>query len=191
MQQSSISNNENLISRIKAGDRQVLVDLFKQNEAMIKKYIFEHQGEAEDAEDILQDAVIVLWQNARKQNFVLDVKPSTYIYSICKNLWIKRWKKNQRQSHLEVVEVKEKNDNSAEHFEEMDLSIVRDLLNEMCELCRKILMMFYFDGFDMNTIAEANELANSNVAKSKKHQCLKTLAGQVKQKYKSTDFFNK
>lgn len=190
MQQTTIPNNENLITRIKNGEREVLVDLFKQNEAMIKKYVFEHQGEAEDAEDILQDAVIVLWQNARKPDFKLEVKPSTYIFAICKNLWSKRWKKNQRQSHLEVLEVTEKPLSNESQLEELDLSIVRNLLNEMGELCRKILLMFYFDGFDMNTIAEANDLANSNVAKSKKHQCLKTLANQVKEKYESTDFLN-
>ena len=190
MHQSSIPNYENLITRIKNGDREVLVDLFKQNEAMIKKYVFEHQGEVEDAEDILQDAIIVLWKNARKPDFILDVKPSTYIFAICKNLWSKRWKKNQRQSHLEVIEVKDKPSTSENNLEELDLSIVRNLLNEMGDICRKILLMFYFDGFDMNTIAEANNLANSNVAKSKKHQCLKTLANQVKEKYNSTDFLN-
>jgi hypothetical protein len=49
--------------------------------------------------------------------------------------------------------------------------------------------MFYFDGFDMQTIAKANNFANADVAKSKKHQCMKDLESKVKSQFSSTDFF--
>ena len=72
----------------------------------------------------------------------------------------------------------------------MDLKIVRDYLNNMGELCRKILLMYYFDGYDMQTIADANQLANANTAKSKKYQCLKDLSSQIKSKFNLNDFLS-
>jgi len=50
-------------------------------------------------------------------------------------------------------------------------------------------MMFYFDGFDMKTIAEANGFANTDVAKSKKHQCMKQLEAIIRKSYNPSDFY--
>jgi DNA-directed RNA polymerase specialized sigma24 family protein len=68
------------------------------------------------------------------------------------------------------------------------LALVRKELNSMGDLCRKILLMYFFDGYDMKTIAEANNLSNANTAKSKKYQCLKELTNQVKSQYQKSDF---
>ena len=59
----------------------------------------------------------------------------------------------------------------------------------MGETCRQVLLMFYYDGLDMQTIAKANNFANADVAKAKKHQCMKELEKQVKSQFHSTDFF--
>jgi DNA-directed RNA polymerase specialized sigma24 family protein len=54
------------------------------------EYIKDQKGREEDAEDLLQEALIVLWKNARKPEFTLDAKPSTYVYAVIKNLWLKQ-----------------------------------------------------------------------------------------------------
>jgi RNA polymerase sigma factor (sigma-70 family) len=154
---------------------------------MIKKYVRENNGKEEDAEDLLQDALVVLWQNSRKPDFKLESKPSTYIYAVVKNLWLKQLDKRKRIVSEEHI--KPQNHSETPINNDMDLALVRNMLGEMGEICQQILLMFYFDGFDMKTIAKANNLANSDVAKSKKHQCLKELASKVKSKFTSTDFY--
>jgi hypothetical protein len=73
--------------------------------------------------------------------------------------------------------------------QQMDYSIVRKAMESLQDKCRNILIMFYFDGFDMKTIAAANGLASASVAKAKKHQCLKGLEGIIKQNYSASDFY--
>ncbi len=187
MQVNQYSSEEILI-RLRQGDRDVLVELYKENETMIFKYIKDQNGRNEDAEDLLQEALVVLWNNAKNPNFELTAKPSTYLYAIVKNLWLKSVEKNKRltsedQIPLNVHSVQQETDKTMDH------SIVRKMLNQMGETCRQVLLMFYYDGLDMQTIAKANNFANSDVAKAKKHQCLKELEKQVKLKFQSTDFF--
>jgi RNA polymerase sigma factor (sigma-70 family) len=183
------NNATDYIQGLRLGDRELLVTIYKENEAMIRKYIIENNGSEEDVQDLLQDALVVVWQNARKADFVLTSKLSTYIFAIVKNLWLKQLDKNKRLTDEKAIP-QNKTIPQEEHSD-IDLSIVRSYLNEMGETCRQVLLMFYFDGFDMDTIAKANHFANSNVAKAKKHQCLKELSNMVKLKFSSTDFFNR
>lgn len=186
--QSQVNSSKLIVNRIKHGDREVLVELYKQNEAMIMKYIREQKGRPEDAEDLLQDALVVLWQNARKSDFTLSVKPSTYIYAVVKNLWLKGADKRNRMDSEDKIPVDVPSGFNPSDSE-MDFSIVRSMLNKMGETCRQVLLMFYFDGFDMQTIAQANNFANADVAKAKKHQCMKELERMVVSTYSSTDFY--
>jgi RNA polymerase sigma factor (sigma-70 family) len=179
--------NDEIIDRLQKGDREVLIDLYKEHEDMIKKFVRENNGKDEDAEDLLQDALVVLWQNSRKPDFKLESKSSTYIYAVVKNLWLKQLDKRKRVVSEEYIKPHQHSETPINN--DMDLALVRNMLGEMGEICQQILLMFYFDGFDMKTIAKANNLANSDVAKSKKHQCLKELASKVKSKFTSTDFY--
>ena len=187
MQVNQYTSDEILV-RLRQGDRDVLVELYKANETMISKYIKDQNGRTEDAEDLLQEALVVLWNNAKNPNFELTAKPSTYLYAIVKNLWLKSVEKNKRITSENQIPT---NAHSIQQESDkiMDHSIVRKMLNQMGETCRQVLLMFYYDGLDMQTIAKANNFANADVAKAKKHQCLKELEKKVKQKFQSTDFF--
>ena len=185
--QVSSNSSKVIVERLRQGDREVLVELYKQHESMIMKYIRDQKGSTEDAEDLLQEALVVLWQNARKTDFHLSVKTSTYLFAVVKNLWLKQADKRSRMGS--ESEIKPQDHAEAPSPEkDMDHSIVRNMLNSMGETCRQVLLMFYFDGFDMQTIAKANNFANADVAKAKKHQCMKELESMVKKQFSLTDF---
>lgn len=178
--------NASMIQRLKDGEREVLIELYKEHERMIRKYVLENNGTTDDAEDLLQDALVVLWQNARKPDFELDAKISTYLFAVVRNQWLKVLEKRKREN-TSIESIGEVPTDTV-HMDRLDLKIVRDYLNDMGDLCRKILLMYYFDGFDMQTIADANQLANTNTAKSKKYQCLKELGTKIKLQFSVNDF---
>ena len=47
--------------------------------------------------------------------------------------------------------------------------------------------MFYFEGFDMNTIAQKLQYNNADTVKAKKHQCFKQLQEYVTGSYNKQD----
>lgn len=180
-----------IIDRIREGDREVLIELYKAHEGMIANHVYQHSGNEDDVKDLMQDSLVAIWQNVRKPQFELSAKLTTYLFAIAKNLWLKQLDKRKRIKSEDYITGKEVAD-SADPAERMDYNIVQKALDLLQDKCRNILMMFYFDGFDMNTIAKANGLASASVAKAKKHQCLKGLETIIKQKYNASDFyFNK
>jgi RNA polymerase sigma factor (sigma-70 family) len=180
-----------IIDRIREGDREVLIELYKAHEGMIANHVYQHSGNEDDVKDLMQDTLVAIWQNVRKPQFELSAKLSTYLFAIAKNLWLKQLDKRKRTKNEDYITGKEVAD-SVDPAQRMDYSIVQKALDLLQDKCRNILMMFYFDGFDMDTIAKANGLASASVAKAKKYQCLKGLETIIKQKYCAADFyFNK
>ena len=82
-------NDQEILVRLKQGDENTLDLLYKQHYRMIIKLIVKNNGSEEEAKDIYQESLIVLWQKAKSENFILTSKISTYLYSICLNLWRK------------------------------------------------------------------------------------------------------
>lgn len=175
------------LERLQTGDQDALVELYNANFAMVRNYVVKNNGVVEDAEDLLQDALVVLWQNVRKPGFELTSKISTYVMAVCKNLWLKQLSRSGRMMGEELIKPQMHSENHSEG-REMDLKKIHDALDELGETCRNILVMFYFDGYDMDTIAKSLNFNNSDTAKAKKYQCFKKLEEIVKKRYKLSDF---
>lgn len=179
--------DKDIIEEIRGGNQQALTYLYQENFTPVRNYILKNKGAVEDIDDILQDAVIVVWQNVSKRDFELTAKLSTYIYSIAKNLWLKRLNKDKRLDPLEDFHANTHPADEPKNHS-MDLDIVVQYLDKIGDTCKEVLQLFYFDGLDMTSIAERMEFANADTAKSKKYQCFKKLQGLVQQDFNKDDF---
>ena len=167
-----------ILERIEKGDEKALDYLYKKYYRMMTKLVITNSGTEDEAKDIYQDALIVFWQKVMSGNLVLTSKISTYIYSICLNLWRKELDRKSRLSNEEKDGVVDED----MHREEKS-RIIRNCINELGETCKKILTYFYFDGMSMNNIALNLGFANTDTAKTKKYKCKKRLDELVKAKY--------
>lgn len=180
------NSDSDLVDEIKRGNEKALVTLYKQNFNAIKKFVLNNNGNIEEAQDVMQETMIAVWQNLAKPDFLLNVKLSTYVFSIAKNQWFKQLKKKSR---FKVVDESMSETLKSEEAPLMyDTKIVSEYVNKLDETCKRLLMYFYFDGLDMNTIADQMGFANSDTVKSKKYQCFKKLEVSVKQHFGKDDF---
>jgi RNA polymerase sigma factor (sigma-70 family) len=180
-------NDEQLVIAIKHGDKDAMVQLYKDNYAAVRNYILKNSGNTDDAEDILQDAVIAVWEKIQQGNLELKAKLSTFVFAISKNLWLKRLGKLGRQVNMDGIKTENMSEKS-EDLHEQDRKIVLSMMNLLGAKCREILSLFYFDGYDMTTIAEKLDYNNADTVKAKKHQCFKQLQEQFLKVYKKQDF---
>lgn len=178
---------QEILSRLQSGDQEALVELYRSNFAMVKSHVLKNNGVVEDAEDLLQEALVVLWQNVRKPDFELTVRISTYIMAVCKNLWLKQLSKTGRMMGEELIQPQMHSENPVEG-RAMDLRKIHEALDQLGDTCRNLLIMFYFDGYDMDAIARQMNFNNSDTAKAKKYQCFKKLEEIVKKRYSMSDF---
>lgn len=180
---ATIETDQKVIERIRNGDERALVDLYHNNIAMVRKYVLDNSGRPEDAEDMLQDALVVLWENVCHKNFDLTSKISTYVYSVVRNKWLREINKRK------LGKVTELNDTFADDepidalksvIRSEEFTVILRSIERLGPTCRKVLTMFYLEERGMEDIARALNFSNTDVAKAKKWQCKKELEALVK-----------
>jgi len=151
--------------------------LFVDNHQIVSTYVSAKGGSREDADDLLQEAIIVLWQNACKNDFQLTSKPSTYLLAIVKNKFNAMRRKTSRISEGEIPEQYDDDSILPDEKYELDMrnAQIKKALERIGSVCRDLLLLFYFEGFSMQEIAVKMSFSNQNTAKSKKYQCMKKL----------------
>lgn len=166
-----------IINRVKANDRTVLGELFIKYKKMIFSYVQSHGGNEQDAEDLLQEAIVVFWQKVCSGKFELTSKIGTYLLAVVKNKWYAEIRKRNKFADAEISE--EVNDGEDSQLEivifEEKQQMVRQALEEIDPSCKQLLYYFYFEQRNLEDITRIMKFANSNVTKSKKYQCKKAL----------------
>src|SRR5690606_30231760 len=102
--------DQDIISGISNGSASSLEYLYQTYLPMVVQMISQNNGDEDDAKDIFQEAVMVLYDRINQGNFVLTSKLKTFLYSVCRRLWLKRLNKGDRvsfntQEHEELVPV--------------------------------------------------------------------------------------
>lgn len=174
-----------ILARISKGDESALDYLYKKYYKMMTRIVLTNNGTEDEAKDIYQDALIVFWQKAAKGQLILTSKISTYIYSICLNLWRKEL---ERKSKFGTSE--KEDETFQDHESNEKVKIIHDCISQLGDTCKKLLTYYYFDGLSMVDIAEKLNFANQDTAKTKKYKCKKRLDQLIKSKYSATDFLD-
>jgi RNA polymerase sigma factor (sigma-70 family) len=184
---ATIETDQALIQRIRKGDENVLLEIYRNNINMVIKFVTDNSGYPEDGEDMLQDAVVVLWENAHKPDFDLTSKISTYLYSVVRNKWLRELTKRKagKIANIDDYEIPEETiDVLKKIIHREEYKVILQCLELLGNTCRKILTMFYLEERGMEEIAHLMSFNSSDVAKAKKWQCKKELEQLVKRKFK-------
>lgn len=162
----------------------ILKSLYKDTYPLILRLVVGNQGRESDAKDILQEAFLIVLTKIREDRFSLRCEFNTYIYAICKNLWLKSLRNLKYQDH-KIVDLNQIED--IDYFvsfeKEQNLNtqyfIFRKHFHSLSQLCKDILLMF-FDKKTFVEIAEVLKLANYEYARKKKYKCKKMLIDRIK-----------
>lgn len=145
---------------------------------MVLQLILNNNGNEDDAKDIYQEAIIVLYNKVKRGDFELSSKLKTYIYSICRRLWLKRLKQLNRyggdikdfQEYLPVEDEIEKHQER-----DMQLNKMENAMKLLGEPCKTIMEDFYMHSKSMQEICERFGYTNADNAKTQKYKCLQRL----------------
>lgn len=127
------------------------------------------QGSA--AEDIFQEALLILCRKLEDPSFVLDVEAIHYVKSTCKFLWFNQARKAQKQQTVELnQEIAQIDEDWLEKEEK--LTSIEEAILKLGKQCQQILTLFYSKSLSMEKIAQRVGLRNEKVAKAQKYRCI-------------------
>ena len=100
-----------------------------------------------------------------------------YFYSICRNLWLKALKKNQRTTALtdEYDTLGEEAIQVTTLLSDEKSTLLDRLLKGLGESCKNILVYYYYERLKMKEIMTLMNFSSEQVAKNKKSSCMKKL----------------
>lgn len=149
----------------------------------VKKLVLSKGGSAADAEDIYQEALIVLCRKVSEGNFTLTAKLSTYMYSVSRFLWSDELKKRSKHGYIIMEELDTVDDlEFSDAIErESKLKVAEQIVTELGDRCRELLQFFYFDKLSMKEIASKMKFSSEKVAKNQKYKCIERAKAQLKE----------
>ncbi len=172
------SNEKALLQGLARSDKKAIETIYRENYNMIQSLIINNSGSADDAKDIFQESMIVLYEKVRSGSFELNCLIKTYVYSVCRRLWLKRLQQMNRyapaleslQDTVPVDEEIEENERINNEFEVMDKAI-----SSLGEPCKSLLEAYYLEKKNMQEIALSFGYTNADNAKNQKYKCLMRL----------------
>jgi RNA polymerase sigma factor (sigma-70 family) len=134
-----------------------------------KKFIIANHGDTHDAEDVFQDALVILCKKVQSGDFQLTASLKTYLLAIVRNRWHEVLRSRKKLPLADNTEP------GAIHFsidEEPRYAQASAAFQLLGEKCRELLLMFYFRRKSYSEIAELLSFANEQTAKNQKYRCL-------------------
>jgi RNA polymerase sigma factor (sigma-70 family) len=167
-----------LLQGLARSDKKAVESIYRDNYNMVQALIINNNGSADDAKDVFQEAMIVLYEKVRSGGFELNCQIKTYVYSVCRRLWLKRLQQMDRfspsvenlESTVPVEEEVEEHERRNAEFETMDKAI-----GSLGEPCKSLLEAYYLQKKSMVEIAANFGYTNADNAKNQKYKCLMRL----------------
>jgi RNA polymerase sigma factor (sigma-70 family) len=178
------SEDARLLDRIRRGDEDALVTLYRQSCKSVTALVTRNSGTERDAGELLQEALVILWERVRQGRFRHDARLETFLYATCRNLWLRRLARARREIPRELDPDESASDDPSpldQLIESEESAMIGNALRRLGEPCRSLLVLFYWEEASMEEIAARLGFANAETAKSKKYQCKKALQDMLKQ----------
>ena len=82
--------DKEIVEGIRNDENGALEFLYKENFHAIAYFIYNNNGNEQDAKDICQEAVILFYEKIKGNALELNCSIKTYLYAVCRRLWLKR-----------------------------------------------------------------------------------------------------
>ena len=176
-----------LLEGLARQDKKAIELIYKENFGLIQSLVLNNNGSADDAKDIFQEAMIVLYQKVQTGHFELNCQLKTFVYSVCRRLWLKRLMHQNRYSLYENHESFVLVDEEMEDHEQKaaDFVLMEKAMASLGEPCKSLLEAFYMQKKGMQEIAASFGYTNADNAKTQKYKCLMRLRKLFFSQYKN------
>lgn len=175
------TTEEKNLKAIRTNDPEGIRELYRAFLPRISRFIQLNGGSADDAKDIFQDALVIIYKKSKAPDFELTSQFYTLLYGVCRNLWGNQLQKKSR------TEVSLTDDHkfqlSTDILKEIEAAeeqrLFWDAFRKLGKDCQQLLKLF-FAKEKMEAIAQKLNLSSISYAKKKKFKCKEKLVNLIK-----------
>jgi RNA polymerase sigma factor (sigma-70 family) len=185
---STTEQDLQLLRGLSISDKSSVETIYRENYAMIQSFVLNNNGSPDDARDIFQEAMVVLYEKSKDTTFSLNCQIKTYVYSVCRRLWLKRLQQlNRYSTHFENLEETVPVEEEMEEHEKKDndFTLMEHAMGKIGEPCKSLLGAYYIQKKSMLDIAADFGYTNADNAKTQKYKCLVRLKKLFFAQYKN------
>jgi RNA polymerase sigma factor (sigma-70 family) len=177
-------SNEELLNGILRNDNVILQHIYKNFYYKVNLYIKKNSGNDEDANDVFQEAIIVVYRKLKANDLIIDCSFETYLYSVCKFLWYKQLtrQKSEKEMIIDSTPIEAEFDHDFTELVERNerFKLYQKHFQLLGSDCQKLLQLF-FDKVPLKQIAQIMGFSGEKYVKKRKYKCKEYLVTSIKQ----------
>lgn len=178
----SNSQRNKLIEGIRNQDKAVLKQIYADYFPTIKRFVLNNNGSEQDAKDVFQEGIIITYRKILGGTFELSSSFKSYIYAVCRFVWIKQLSKKKEDSENQnlFTEYEGVQDVSVDEYEKNEqYKLYQTHFKRLSKDCQKIMTLF-LNKVPMKDIAEEMGIDSLQFVKRKKFKCKEQLIKYIK-----------
>jgi len=177
-------SNDELLNGILRNDNVILQHIYKNFYYKVNLYIKKNSGTDDDANDVFQEAIIVVYRKLKANDLVINCSFETYLYSVCKFLWLKQLTRQKSEKEMMVDSAIFETEFDHDFSELVEKNERFKLYQKHFQLlgsdCQKLLQLF-FDKVPLKQIAQIMGFSGEKYVKKRKFKCKEYLVTSIKQ----------
>ena len=166
------------IEALQQGNGKLIQEIYEAHASSINRWVCNNNGSISDAKDVFQEALIAIYHQANKEDFVLTCPIGALLFRICKNKWIDQLRKKNKEETVRIIEKERYSDEAAiesavEQIEEEDNRQVKldHSFKQLSDLCQKMLRLIG-EGIAVKELVVQLEMSNANSFYRRKSACI-------------------
>jgi RNA polymerase sigma-70 factor (ECF subfamily) len=145
-----------LVQRLQSGDENAFASLYDDFAGMLFGVIVRIVGDRKEAENLLQDCFVKIWQNIHRYDTEKG-RLATWLINIARNTAIdftrsKYFSQKKKNQSLDVFVVPESGKSVSNPV--VETLGIRQLVQKLTPVCRQVIELMYFDGYTQQEIAD-------------------------------------
>jgi len=190
MSEKKLHEDQKYIDGLAANNTFIIQAIYDKFAPKVINYIKQNSGDAYDAQDVIQETIITIYNQAKQKDLQLTCPFDAYFFLLCKRKWLNQLKKVKGKEVTINEEVLSKDDDAQMlSFETSIFENKQTLFNEMFQqlgdACKDLLKAT----FKINSMEEVAKSLNISYAYARKKKSL--CIGQLTKLVQASPKFNR
>lgn len=179
-------SDEQILKGILRHDNLILQYIYKQYYYNINYFIRKNQGSEDDASDIFQEAIIIIYRKIKENDLIFEKSSfKGYLFSVCRFLWLKQLEKRRMEKEKLNDSLPYQEDLYDDNFNELvskneRYGLYQKHFGTLSTDCQKLMQLF-FEKVSLKDIAKIMGYKSEKYAKKRKFKCKELLISRIKQ----------